>query len=359
MQRVRRPGRHRPRPLRHLRRRPTAATPSRSSGTTAASGSGSPSPSTASSPTSPNSATSCSTQADYHLTRDTDTEIIMHSLSHELPGRRHRRRLVRRLPPPRRAVRRRLQHRPPRRPSATWSSLRDPLGFRPLCFAQDGPLFAAASESVPLLEPRLPRHPLARAGRDDPDPGRRDPHRSASPTAQTPVALLLRVDLLRQRRQHARRPQRLPDPRRAGQGAGPAGAAAGPRAARRRHDRRAGARHRQGRRRRDGLRAGRAVGRGADPQPLRRPDVHRGPEPGRARAAEVHAAARGAGRQARAAGRGHHRPQHDDEGAAARPPRARRRDGDPRPRRLPADHRAVLLRHRHVHGAASCSPRGS
>ncbi|MBY0230898.1 MAG: amidophosphoribosyltransferase, partial [Gemmataceae bacterium] len=29
--------------------------------------------------------------------------------------------------------------------------LRDPTGFRPLCYAQDGPLFAAASESVPLL----------------------------------------------------------------------------------------------------------------------------------------------------------------------------------------------------------------
>ncbi len=27
---------------------------------------------------------------------------------------------------------------------------RDPLGFRPLCIAEDGPLFAAASESVPL-----------------------------------------------------------------------------------------------------------------------------------------------------------------------------------------------------------------
>src|SRR5207249_6946046 len=29
--------------------------------------------------------------------------------------------------------------------------VRDPKGFRPLCFAEDGPLFAAASESVPLL----------------------------------------------------------------------------------------------------------------------------------------------------------------------------------------------------------------
>ena len=27
---------------------------------------------------------------------------------------------------------------------------RDPLGIRPLCYAQEGPLFAAASESVPL-----------------------------------------------------------------------------------------------------------------------------------------------------------------------------------------------------------------
>src|SRR5262249_2127204 len=29
--------------------------------------------------------------------------------------------------------------------------VRDPKGFRPLCWAQDGPLFAAASERVPLL----------------------------------------------------------------------------------------------------------------------------------------------------------------------------------------------------------------
>ena len=90
------------------------------------------------------------------------------------------------------------------------------------------------------------------------------------------VALLLRVDLLRQRRQHARRPQRLPAARRPGQGAGPAGAQLRQGAARRRHHRRAGARHGQGRRRRDGLRAGRAVGRRADAQSLHRPHVHRG-----------------------------------------------------------------------------------
>ena len=43
----------------------------------------------------------------------------------------------------------------------------------------------------------------------------------------------------------------------------------------------------------------------------------------------------------------------------ARDPRPRRRAGDPPPRRLPADHRPVLLRHRHVAAATSCSPPSS
>ena len=30
-------------------------------------------------------------------------------------------------------------------------AVRDPMGFRPLCYALEGPLFDAASESVPLL----------------------------------------------------------------------------------------------------------------------------------------------------------------------------------------------------------------
>ena len=80
----RRPGGDRSRPLRHLRRRTTAATPSPSSATTAARRSGSPSPSTGSSPT----ITSCKeellSKGDYHLKRNTDTEIIMHSLAYEL-----------------------------------------------------------------------------------------------------------------------------------------------------------------------------------------------------------------------------------------------------------------------------------
>ena len=88
-------------------------------------------------------------RGDYHLKRDTDTEILMHSLSFELQDQG---------------------------PSIDWACVfgrlaerfdgaynvvlitatgdlvvaRDPLGFHPLCVAEDGPLFAAASESVPL-----------------------------------------------------------------------------------------------------------------------------------------------------------------------------------------------------------------
>ena len=87
MEGMRRPGRHRPRPLRHLRRRrpqlrPAVRArarlqvevvrlrlqrPARQLQRTAA--------------------TSCSTKGDYHLTRDTDTEIIMHYLSLRAAGR--------------------------------------------------------------------------------------------------------------------------------------------------------------------------------------------------------------------------------------------------------------------------------
>ena len=85
---VRRPGGHRPRPLRHLRPKTTAATPSRSSGTTSRSTSGSASPSTASWPTTWSCATNCSSDDDNHLARETDTEIIMHEISRELSGDR-------------------------------------------------------------------------------------------------------------------------------------------------------------------------------------------------------------------------------------------------------------------------------
>jgi amidophosphoribosyltransferase len=89
------------------------------------------------------------TFADYHLTRNTDTEIIMHYLSHELRGD-ERPDLV--------EVFRNLSRKFDGAYNIVFLNamgdlviLRDPKGFRPLCYALDGPLFAAASESVPLL----------------------------------------------------------------------------------------------------------------------------------------------------------------------------------------------------------------
>jgi len=90
-------------------------------------------------------------QTDYHLTRNTDTEIIMHLLSHALSQS--------------------VDHAPDLGEVFTALSqrfdgafnlvflnavgdmviLRDPSGFRPLAWAMDGPMFAAASESVALL----------------------------------------------------------------------------------------------------------------------------------------------------------------------------------------------------------------
>src|SRR5579885_788678 len=85
----------------------------------------------------------------YHLTRNTDTEVIMHYLSYELraDGR-----------PDLVQVFRNLAARFDGAYNIVFLNamgdlavMRDPRGFRPLCWAQDGPLFAAASESVALL----------------------------------------------------------------------------------------------------------------------------------------------------------------------------------------------------------------
>jgi len=86
---------------------------------------------------------------DHHLARYTDTEIIMHELSRELSGDR-RISLIEVL----RSVSERFD-------GAYSLALinaqgemivaRDPLGIKPMCYAWDGSLFAAASESVALL----------------------------------------------------------------------------------------------------------------------------------------------------------------------------------------------------------------
>jgi amidophosphoribosyltransferase len=86
--------------------------------------------------------------ADYHLTRESDTEVIMHFLSQELRGDRRPdlvevfRGLGRRFDGAYNIVFLNAM--------GDMAVLRDPRGFRPLCYAQDGPLFAAASESVAL-----------------------------------------------------------------------------------------------------------------------------------------------------------------------------------------------------------------
>jgi amidophosphoribosyltransferase len=86
---------------------------------------------------------------EHHLSRDTDTEIIMHEISRELSGDRR---------PPLREV----MHNVAERFDGCYNLVllnalgemviaRDPWGFRPLCYAIEGPLLAAASESVALL----------------------------------------------------------------------------------------------------------------------------------------------------------------------------------------------------------------
>ena len=91
------------------------------------------------------------------------------------------------------------------------------------------------------------------------------------------------------------------------------------------------------------------IGRRPDPQPLRRPHVHRRGTTAPTRSSSKYTPLREvlAGQDACCWSRtpSSFAPRCEP---CARDPRPRRRAGDPRPRRLPADHRAVLLRHRHV-----------
>ncbi len=86
---------------------------------------------------------------DHHLARETDTEIIMHEISREMSGDR-------------RPTFAKIMESVSRRFDGAYSLVllnaqgnmlvaRDPLGIKPLCYAKEGPLFAAASESVALL----------------------------------------------------------------------------------------------------------------------------------------------------------------------------------------------------------------
>src|SRR5205823_1216037 len=86
--------------------------------------------------------------ADYHLTRETDTEVLMHFIAHALRGDAR---------PDLVEVFGELSRKFDGAYNIVFLNamgdmvvLRDPLGLRPLCYAQDGPVFGAASESVAL-----------------------------------------------------------------------------------------------------------------------------------------------------------------------------------------------------------------
>jgi amidophosphoribosyltransferase len=87
--------------------------------------------------------------AEHHLARENDTEIFMHEISREMSGDRRPR-----LADVMRAVSKRFDGAYSvvlLNASGDMLVARDPLGIKPLCYAKEGPLFAAASESVPLL----------------------------------------------------------------------------------------------------------------------------------------------------------------------------------------------------------------
>jgi amidophosphoribosyltransferase len=90
----------------------------------------------------------------FHLARETDTEILMHLISQEISEGRSPdllemiTRLSERLEGAYNIVFLNAQ--------GNMLVARDPLGIRPLCYAVDGPLFAAASESVALANLGFP-----------------------------------------------------------------------------------------------------------------------------------------------------------------------------------------------------------
>ncbi len=95
-------------------------------------------------------------KGDYHLKRDTDTEILLHAISQELQDDRG--------PIDWTRIFKTLSGQFDGAYNIVLLSaqgdlvvVRDPLGIRPLCIAHDGPLFAAASESVPLANLGLSR----------------------------------------------------------------------------------------------------------------------------------------------------------------------------------------------------------
>jgi amidophosphoribosyltransferase len=94
----------------------------------------------------------------HHLARATDTEIILHEIGRELSGDRR--------PTPIEMMRNLAQRFDGAYSLVFLNALgemfvaRDPWGLRPLCYATEGPLFAATSESVALLNLGFAHHSI-------------------------------------------------------------------------------------------------------------------------------------------------------------------------------------------------------
>ena len=161
---------------------------------------------------------------DNHLARETDTEIFMHQICRELS-----------IDAKPQLVHVMREHFSSRKFDGAYSIVfldalgdmmvaRDPLGIKPLCYADGGTAVCRGQRKRGLAELRLSAGEASSSlppGQAiiDYDGGWRS---RRSPPA-TPGPLLLRVDLLRQRGQHAGRSQRVPVPQGAGRGTGPAG----------------------------------------------------------------------------------------------------------------------------------------
>ena len=169
---------------------------------------------------------------------------------------------------------------------------RDPLGIKPLCYAIEGPLFAAASESVALMNIGFAPESIKPV-----PPGQAIVISDGRLEIQTFAISSRRAHCFFEWVYFANVASTL-DGRSvylARKALGEELARLGDSGHRRRHRCRSRARHQQGGSRRDGLRAEGSVRRGTDSQSLFRPHLHRGQRRPQAEGGnQVHAAPRGA-----------------------------------------------------------------